>query len=117
MTNQASYDNLDDNLRSFFNNLLQKSLETQITIYFNKMPLENNNNNIKNLKKKNLAVQPNHGKTFLSSFAYNFWNKHVEHFDQQMGAVHSVLGNKDVKIMKIGTIILIGFMIIVLKYY
>ena len=42
-------------------------------------------------------------------------NKHVEHLDQQMGAGHSVLGNKDVKIMKNFTIILIGCMTLALK--
>ena len=68
---------------------------------------------------ENLAVQPNHEKPggpnfptnkkiFLSSFEYNLLNKHVEHFDQQLGAGHSLLGNKDVKIMKNCTILLIG---------
>ena len=74
----------------------------------------------------NLAVQPNHEKPggpnfptnkkiFLSSFEYNLQNKPAEHFDQQMGAGHSLLGNKDVKIMKNCTIILIGCMILALK--
>ena len=66
---------------------------------------------------QNLAVQPNHEKILLSSFEYNLLKKHVEHFDQQMsmGAGHSLLGNKDVKIMKNCTIILIGCMTLALK--
>ena len=63
----------------------------------------------------NLAVQPNHEKIFSSIFEYNLLNKHVDHLDQQMGAGHSLLGNKDVKIMKNCTIILIGCMILALK--
>ena len=120
MTNRESYDYLDNILRLSFN-LLQslERLETETAIYFNKMEsLENNNlKNIKKLK-KNLAVQPNHEKIFLSRFEHNLWNKHVEHLehlDQQMGAGHSLLGNKDVKIMKKCTIILIGCMTLALK--
>ena len=67
--------------------------------------------NLFNNLQTNLAVQPNHEKPggpnsptniklFLSSFEYNLLNKHVEHFDQQMGASHYLLGNKDVKIIK-----------------
>ena len=39
----------------------------------------------------------------------------VEHIDQQRGARHYLLGNKDVKIMKNLTIILIGCMTLALK--
>ena len=52
-------------------------------------------------------------KQFLSREPDEIWqfgscllNKHVEHLDQQMGAGHYLLGNKDVKIMKNFTIIL-----------
>ena len=76
-------------------------------------------NNYQSLRKKlriqNLAVQPNHEKILLSSFEYNALYKYVEHFDQQMGAGHSWLGNKDVKIMKNCTIIVIGCMTLALK--
>ena len=49
------------------------------------------------------------------NFEYNLWGKHAEYFDQQMGTRHNMWGNKDVKIMKICTIILIGMMILALK--
>ena len=54
-----------------------------------------------------LAVFPN---SESNCFEYNLLKKRVEHFDHQMGAGHSLLGNKDVKIMKNCTIILIGCM-------
>ena len=53
--------------------------------------------------KINLAVQPNFEgtnpsfkKTYLSNTEYKKWNRHLEYSDQQVGAVHSILGNKDV---------------------
>ena len=104
---QTSYGNLEQNPVPSFFNVLQ-SLE-KIAIYFNK--------NIKKLESlvTNLAVQPNHEKKiFLSRVEYKLWDQHVEHFDhfdqqmgldQQMGARHSILGNKDVKIMKNCTIV------------
>ena len=46
----------------------------------------------------NLTLIPNHEKKILlSSFENNLSKKHVEPLDQQMGASHYLLGNKDVK--------------------
>ena len=59
-------------------------------------------------------MQPN-PETFLNNFEYNLLNKHVEYSDQHMGAGHSILSNKDVKIIKICTIIFIGIMTLALK--
>ena len=39
------------------------------------------------------------------NFQYNLWGKHAEYFDQQMGARHPMWCNKDVKLMKVCTII------------
>ena len=92
---QTSYDDSKLNLRSPFN------LRTCFNFSFSfslEICLEN--------CLENLAVQPNHEKPggpnfptnkkiFLSSFEYNFLNKHVKHLDQQMGARHYLLGNKD----------------------
>ena len=52
---------------------------------------------------------------FLSSNEYNSLHNHAEHFDQQMGARHLLLGSMDIKIMKTCTIILIGGMITAIK--
>ena len=87
----------------FFNNLL--SAKNCLEICFNNLSID--------------AVQPNHEKPggpnsptslklLLGSFECGLLNKHVEHFDRQVGAGHSLLGGKDVKIMKDCTIILIG---------
>ena len=128
LANHARYSDLECILGShiyyeyiaiIFNKLKMMKLELEpkpkpkhdYIFYGNKLKTKLLNlNNLKNLKKlqKNLAVQPNHEKIFLSSFEYNLLNKHVEHLDQQMGAGHYLLGNKDVKIIKNCTIILIG---------
>ena len=66
------------------------------------------------------AMQPNHGgvgvpnppvtkKIFLSNFEYDLVNKQVEYSDQHMGAGQPILSNKDVKFMKICTIISINY--------
>ena len=44
-----------------------------------------------------------------------FVDKYAEYSDQHMGAGHSFLSNKDVKFMKICTIILVGTMTIAVK--
>ena len=54
---------------------------------------------------------PTNTKIYLSNLEHNLVSKHVEYSDKQMGASYPLLCNKDVKFMKIGTIILIGMMI------
>ena len=109
--------------RIFFNNLFFQSLENCFQSHYF---LQTNLFDCLFVCLENLAVQPNHEKPggpnfptnkkiFLSSFEYSFLNKHVKHLDQQMGAGHYLLGNKDVKIMKNFTIILIGCMTLALK--
>ena len=106
------FDKLENNIAIYFNKI--QGLENlNYSNYFNKN--FNINKDCKRLTNKNLAVQPNHRIIFLSSFEYNLLNKHAEHLDQQMGAGHYLLGNKDVKIMKNCTIILIGCMTLALK--
>ena len=51
----------------------------------------------------------------LCNLEYNQWGKHTEYFDQQMGTGHPMWCNKDVKLMKVCTIILIDMMISALK--
>ena len=87
-----------------------------------------------NGNERHLAVQPNHEKTvqpnfempgspnpptnkkiYLNNLEYNLLHRHVEYFDQQVGAGHSIWWNKDFKIMKISTIILMGMIILALK--
>ena len=46
---------------------------------------------------------------------YNLLNKPAEYSDQHIGAGQSILSNKDVKFMKICTIIFTGTMILALK--
>ena len=71
-------------------------------------------------------MQPNHEKPggpnsptskkiFLNNVEYNLWNKHAEYIDQQMGAGHILWCNRDVKLMKVCAIILMGMMILALK--
>ena len=117
------YVDSDTNLRSsFFNKIYSKVIIPWHILSFNNLFFQSLENNLfclfdclfvclENLavqpNSENLAVQPNHEKPggpnfptnkkiFLSSFEYNFLNKHVEHLDQQMGAGHYLLGNKDV---------------------
>ena len=61
---------------------------------------------------------PNHSnanaKIYRSNFEYNLFNKHVEYYDQQMGARHPSLYNKEFRVMKTCTITLIYMMALVL---
>ena len=52
----------------------------------------------------NLPMMPNQTKQYiyLCNFEYNLLSRHVEYYDQQVGTRQSILGNKDVKIMKTG---------------
>ena len=54
-------------------------------------------------------------KLLLSNFEYKILTKHVECYDQQLGAVHPRLSDIDVKCIKICTIILIDMMTLALK--
>ena len=62
----------------------------------------------KNLVQPNFEIPggPNltNTKIYLSNFEYDLGYNHVEYFDKQMGTVQLMLGNKDVKFMKICTI-------------
>ena len=61
------------------------------------------------------GANPPSTKIYLSNFEYKILNKHVDYSDQHWGAVHPILCNKDVKVMKICTIILISMMTLALK--
>ena len=89
-----------------------------VPIYFNNYLqtnkcLKKNENKNKNENWLHITVQPNfemlggpnpppphhhhQQKIFLNNFEYNLVRKHVEHSDQQMGARHPMLCNKDVE--------------------
>ena len=59
--------------------------------------------------------KPANTKIYLSNFEYILLDKHVEYYDQHMGAGQSILGNKDFNFMKMCTIILIRAMNLALK--
>ena len=90
-TSGASYDDSDNNSRSFFPNNYFQSLEN----VFNKEERERN-------ILKNLIGNPEY--RYLNKYLKN----KVEYHDQQMGAVHPRLSDIDVQCIKICTIILIG---------
>ena len=54
------------------------------------------------------GAQPHQQKIYLSNIEYAILNKHIEYSDQHLGAVHSLLFNKDVKCIKVVMIILIN---------
>ena len=54
-------------------------------------------------------------KIYLSKLEYNLLEKHVEYFDQQMGASHPGLSSIDFKIMKVCTITIITQSIVTFK--
>ena len=58
---------------------------------------------------------PTNKKIILNNFEYILLSKHVEYSDQHMGAEHPRLCSRDVKFMKVWTIILVGMMILALK--
>ena len=58
---------------------------------------------------------PSNTEKYLISFKYNLLNKHIDYSDQQMGPVHPERSDRDVKCIKICTIILIGMMTSALK--
>ena len=68
-----------------------------------------------NFEKPGNPNSPTNKDTFLSKFEYDLWSKHIECFHQQMGTRHPMWCNKDAKLMKICTIILIGMMSLALK--
>ena len=86
---------------------------------FNKMPevfVENCFNNlsvddwmakpmIPNYEKPGGPNPPTSKKIFFNKFEKNLWSKYGEYFEQQMGASHPMRGHKDVKLMKVCTII------------
>ena len=67
------------------------------------------------LKNQGAPTHPTSKKILLNNFEYYLLSKHVEYYDQQTGARHPRLCNRDVRFMKVCTIILIGMMTLALK--